>query len=185
MNTAYRILAALWLVAIVYWVVSAVGVKRGARRGRFGLGLRVLFVLVLYALLRWVPAVRQLVSVHATDPVLIGVGLAMCALGLGWAIWARAHLGQNWGMPMSLKQEPELVMTGPYRSIRHPIYSGILLALLGSAIVGGMIWLVVFLFAGAYFGWSARVEDGLMAEEFPTVYPEYKKRTKALIPFIY
>lgn len=60
--------------------------------------------------------------------------LAIWVLGLGLAVWARIYLGRNWGMPTSTKEDPELVTSGPYRTIRHPIYTGILLAMIGSAI---------------------------------------------------
>lgn len=86
---------------------------------------------------------------------------------------------------MSLKQGHELVTTGPYRVIRHPIYSGILTAMLGSGLVAGGFWLVLFVIAAAFFIFSAKTEEGLMTPQFPETYPEYKKSTHALIPFVW
>ena len=106
-------------------------------------------------------------------------------LGITLAIWARRHLGRNWGMPMSLKEEPELVTSGPYKYIRNPIYSGMLLALLGTGLVLGLPWLVAFVACSIYFIYSSKVEEKIMAEQFPQTYPEYKKRTKMLIPFVW
>lgn len=87
-------------------------------------------------------------------------------------------------MPMSLKQNPELVTSGPYHYIRHPIYSGILLAMLGSSISSSFLWLILMAISGTYFIYSAVVEEKLMAKQFPKDYPEYKRKTKMLIPFI-
>jgi len=88
-------------------------------------------------------------------------------------------------MPMSVKESPELVTSGPYRSVRHPIYSGILLAMFGSALATGVTWLIAFVFFGIYFVISSRAEERLMARQFPEDYPVYRARTKAMIPFVW
>ena len=106
-------------------------------------------------------------------------------LGLALAIWARVYLGRNWGMPMSQKADPELVTTGPYRSIRHPIYSGIILAMVGTTIAVSLYWLVAAVLIGAYFTYSAVAEERFMAIRFPESYPGYKRSTKMLIPFVF
>lgn len=86
---------------------------------------------------------------------------------------------------MTMREEPELVTSGPYRFVRHPIYSGILLALLGTSLVGLRVWLLVFFFFVAYFVFSAVTEEKLMAETFPEQYQEYKKRSKMIVPFLF
>ena len=86
---------------------------------------------------------------------------------------------------MSLKEGHELVTTGPYRLVRHPIYTGILTAVLGSTLVAGGFWLVLFLVAASFFVYSAKTEERLMMQQFPETYPDYKKRTHALIPFVW
>ena len=120
-----------------------------------------------------------------SDSWLQGIGLALFVLGLALAVWARVYLGRNWGMPMSQKADPELVTTGPYRSIRHPIYSGIILAMIGTAMAVSLYWLVAVVLLGAYFIYSATVEERFMGGRFPDSYPEYKRSTKMLIPFIF
>jgi protein-S-isoprenylcysteine O-methyltransferase Ste14 len=105
-------------------------------------------------------------------------------LGLALAVWARVYIGRNWGMPMSEKVDPELVTSGPYRSVRHPIYSGIILAMIGTTIGVSLYWLVAVVVMGAYFLYSAVVEERSMGRLFPGAYPEYKRSTKMLIPFI-
>lgn len=118
------------------------------------------------------------------SPVARGVGAALVACGLGTAVWARVALGREWGMPMTEREEPQLVTSGPYRLIRHPIYSGILLATIGTALAVSLGWLVPAAVAAAYFGYSATVEERMMTEQFPDTYPQYQARTKMLIPFL-
>jgi protein-S-isoprenylcysteine O-methyltransferase Ste14 len=106
------------------------------------------------------------------------------AAGLGLAVWARIYLGRNWGMPMTEKAEPELVTSGPYRFVRHPIYSGILLGFLGTGLATNGYWLIVCGVCLLYFIYSARVEEGILTNAFPSAYPSYRARTKMLIPFV-
>jgi protein-S-isoprenylcysteine O-methyltransferase Ste14 len=87
-------------------------------------------------------------------------------------------------MPMTFKEGHDLVTGGPYRYIRHPIYTGMLLAVLGSGLVIGPVWLAVFVGVAIYCVFSARTEEGLMVQAFPEEYTQYKRRTKAFIPFV-
>jgi protein-S-isoprenylcysteine O-methyltransferase Ste14 len=88
-------------------------------------------------------------------------------------------------MPMALKEKPDLVMTGPYSFIRHPIYTGISIAMFGSMVTVGSTWFVWFILSGAYFIYSAKKEEKLMLLQFPKEYHQYMKQTKMFIPFIY
>jgi protein-S-isoprenylcysteine O-methyltransferase Ste14 len=92
-------------------------------------------------------------------------------------------IGRNWGTPMTQKDEPELVTRGPYHLVRHPIYSGILLAGVGSALALSWLWLTVVALAAVYFLYSANVEERYLTERFPDDYPAYKQSTKMLLPF--
>lgn len=176
------LIVAGWVAFWIYWLVASVGVKAGQTRwGRFA-GLRVAVILVVLLLFR-VRAFKG--HVTTDDPWLQGIGLAVFVLGLALAVWARVYLGRNWGMPMSQKADPELVTAGPYRRIRHPIYSGIILGLIGSALAVSMYWLVAVLLIGAYFLYSAIVEERSMTQLFPDSYPAYQRSSKMLIPFIY
>jgi protein-S-isoprenylcysteine O-methyltransferase Ste14 len=87
-------------------------------------------------------------------------------------------------MPMTEKAEPELVTSGPYRFVRHPIYSGLLLALLGTALAINLFGLIVVVVLGAFFYYSASVEERNLTTSFPTAYPAYRAATKMLIPFV-
>jgi protein-S-isoprenylcysteine O-methyltransferase Ste14 len=86
---------------------------------------------------------------------------------------------------MSKKDEPELVTSGPYRLVRHPIYSGILLAGIGTAVALNWMWLVAVVLAGIYFIYSAFAEETYLSGQFPTTYPQYKRSTKMLVPLIF
>jgi protein-S-isoprenylcysteine O-methyltransferase Ste14 len=172
----------LWLAFWLYWVVSAVGVKAARRPTRRCVGARVAVVLVVVAVIR-----SGLLGRHSVtrDRAWGVTGLVVVMLGLGLALWARCYLGRNWGMPMTQKAEPELVTGGPYRMVRHPIYGGIILAMLGTAIATSVYAFVPVLVVGGYFVYSARVEERYLAGEFPDAYPRYRRATKMLIPFVF
>ncbi|EQD68326.1 Isoprenylcysteine carboxyl methyltransferase [mine drainage metagenome] len=111
--------------------------------------------------------------------------MAVCVAGFAFAIWARAYLGGNWGIPMSMRQGHELVTCGPYARVRHPIYSGLVLAGLGTVLALGVMWLPALVLVGLFFVMSAHTEERMLAEHFPAAYPPYKARTRMLIPFVY
>jgi protein-S-isoprenylcysteine O-methyltransferase Ste14 len=112
------------------------------------------------------------------------IGVCLFILGLALAVWARVHIGRNWGEPMSQKIKPDLITSGPYHFIRHPIYTGILTAGLGTALNINLDWVLVVIVAGVYFIYSATQEEKYMTQQFPEAYPEYKKKTKMLVPYI-
>lgn len=169
--------AAFWL----YWLVAALSMKRGRVPWSRELRIRAVIVVVVIVLVR-LGAFRG----HGlnTDPLRAGVGLVLFALGLGFAIWARVHIGRNWGTPMTRKNEPELVSSGPYRLVRHPIYSGILVAAVGTAVALSWWWLIGVLLAALYFLYSATVEERYLTEQFPETYPAYKRSTRMLLPLV-
>jgi protein-S-isoprenylcysteine O-methyltransferase Ste14 len=118
-------------------------------------------------------------------PVVQTIGVFVCASGIAFSIWAKIHLGKNWGMPMAMKENPDLIVTGPYSFIRHPIYTGMLIAMLGSMVTVGSMWLFWFILFFASFIYSAKKEEKNMLLQFPDEYRDYMKRTKMIIPFIY
>jgi protein-S-isoprenylcysteine O-methyltransferase Ste14 len=133
-----------------------VGAKRsvGSREIWKGIGLR-LVVVALVLIVLAVPPVRQAfreVQAYQTRSTFLGAaGVVVCAAGIGLAALGRFHLGRNWGLPASRKEDPELVTGGPYRYVRHPIYGGIMLAMLGTAIGAGAFWIVPLRLPGR--GW--------------------------------
>lgn len=180
-DVATAILVA-WAAFWVYWIAVSVDVKPGSMRwGRFA-GVRLAIVVLALALVR-AGTFRQ-ASVTG-DPWLQGTGVFVFLSGLATALWARRYLGRNWGTPMSQKVDPELVTGGPYGKVRHPIYSGIILAMVGTAIAVSWYWMIVAAVMGAYFVYSATVEERYMTGLFPEEYPAYKASTKMLIPFVF
>lgn len=172
-----------WILFWAYWLVMAVTAKAERSRWTQFAGVRVGIILVILLLIQ----LRVFKGPRAAaigDPWLLGIGLAIFVLGLALAVWARVYLGRNWGMPMSQKADPELVTTGPYGRIRHPIYSGIILGMVGTAIAVSPYWLIAVAILGAYFLFSAVIEERTMAKLFPAAYPPYKRATKMLIPYI-
>jgi len=177
------IIGAGWIVFWAYWLVMAVTAKAGRSRWTRFAGVRVAIILVALLLIR-LRVVHSPGAAATGNPWLLGIGLAVFVLGLALAVWARVYLGRNWGMPMSQKADPELVTTGPYGRIRHPIYSGIILGVVGTAIAVSPYWLIAAAIIGAYFLFSAVVEERTMTKLFPATYPPYKRATKMLIPYI-
>jgi protein-S-isoprenylcysteine O-methyltransferase Ste14 len=169
----------VWGLFWIYWLVSAFSAKAGTGSSRYRPpGLIIIVVVFILARLFG----NHTLAVH--DLALEIVGVAVFLSGIALAVWARIYLGRNWGMPMTEKAEPELVTSGPYHFIRHPIYSGILLGMLGTALATNIYWLIALALVGAYFIYSATVEEKLMTSNFPTQYPSYKAHTKMLIPFV-
>lgn len=171
-----------WAVFWVGWLAAAFFMKRERIPWSHELRIRVV-VLVLAIILIRVGVFRG----HSlnTDPARAALGLVLFVSGLGFAIWARVNIGRNWGTPMSRKDEPELVSTGPYRLVRHPIYSGILVAGIGTAVALSWWWLIIVALAGVYFVYSATVEERYLTEQFPDAYPVYRRSTKMLVPFVF
>lgn len=172
------VLFIVWGVFWLFWLIAATSAKKGSGGGR--VRAPGLLVVIAFVLLR----VFKTDTLPTHSLVLQVVGTVLLAGGLGLAVWARIYLGRNWGMPMTRKDEPELVTSGPYRFVRHPIYSGILLGILGTALATNIYWLIALGAMGAYFVYSATVEERLLTTAFPAAYPGYRARTKMLIPFV-
>src|ERR1019366_458328 len=181
MHAVELIFAIGWAAFWIYWLVGAFSLKRGRRAWAPELRIRAVIAVLAILLIR-LGAFRD----HGlnSDPLRAGVGLVLFADGLAFAIWARLHIGRNWGSPMSQKTETELVTSGPYRRVRHPIYSGILIATIGTAVALSWAWLIAVALAGIYFVYSAIVEERNLTEQFPDTYPAFKDSTKMLLPFV-
>jgi protein-S-isoprenylcysteine O-methyltransferase Ste14 len=182
MHAVELVFAIGWAAFWIYWLVAAFSMKRGRLAWSRELRIRAVIAVLAILLIR-LGAFRD----HGlnSDPWRAGVGLVLFAAGLAFAIWARVHIGRNWGSPMSQKDEPELVTSGPYRLVRHPIYSGILLASIGTAVALSWAWLTAVALAGVYFIYSAVVEERNLASQLPDTYPAYRRSTKMLVPFVF
>jgi protein-S-isoprenylcysteine O-methyltransferase Ste14 len=178
-----------WVVLIVLWLISALFSKRTQRAestnsrsaylvlamigGAIGSGL---FFRGTWMFERFVPAA----------PTIQFSGFAIALLGTLFAAWARLTLGSNWSGRATVKQNHELIVRGPYAIARHPIYTGLLMVLAGTFIVVGQ-WRCLFGFAVILLALLVKMnqEERLMTETFPEQYPRYRRRVKALVPFVF
>jgi protein-S-isoprenylcysteine O-methyltransferase Ste14 len=185
------LLLAMWAGWLVYWAIAAHGAKATHwREPVSGLWLHNALALlgtVVLAVPRASPAIGPaILGLPFLPPSLIGtwLGVAITALGLWIAIAARIYLGGNWSARVEIKEDHALIRTGPYRYVRHPIYSGILLAVLGSAIALDR-WRALLgfglIFAALWL--KARHEEALLRQVLPD-YDAYASQTAALIPFL-
>ena len=171
-----------WVAFWIYWLIAAFSMKRQRTAWSGELRIRAVIFILAIVLIR-----VGAFSGHGlnSDPLRATIGLVLFAGGLMFAVWARLHIGRNWGTPMSQKDDPELVTSGPYRLVRHPIYTGILFAGFGTAVALSWSWLVAEALAAVYFVYSATVEERNLTKQFPDTYPAYRRSSKMLVPFIF
>jgi len=188
MSLAYRFLfPAMWLSWAAYWWLASRGAKPTERREP--LGSRLLHVLPL-ALAFWLlweqrgPSAFLNERLYPWAPWEFWVGALVTAAGILFTVWARIHLGGNWSGIVTIKHDHELISNGPYAIVRHPIYTGLLVAFIGSAMAIGE-WRGVFAVLIAWWTlWrKLRLEERWMAERFGERYEAYCRRVPALVPF--
>jgi protein-S-isoprenylcysteine O-methyltransferase Ste14 len=176
----------LWLILILYWTAHAFGNKKSLYKQ--SVRSRLLYLVITAGFIYTIVSINRLhirlVPITLTTQV---AGIVLCAAGIVLAIWARRILGTNWSGIVTLKQDHTLVRSGPYAVVRHPIYSGIILAAAGTFLalnpsLQGVICLC-FIFVG--FRLKSLFEEQILAQHFPDQYPQYRRQVKALVPFIY
>lgn len=180
--------AVLWLAWIIYWIVSARNAKKTVRRETMKQRLLYLLpILLVMPIFFWNALALALDQRITHRPLLMyWLGTALLAAGLLFSVWARRTLGRNWSGMVTVKQDHELVQTGPYRFVRHPIYTGLLVALTGSALSWNRwfgLYAVAVLFVA--FCLKLRREEQFMRETFGEKYAAYCARTKRLVPFVW
>jgi protein-S-isoprenylcysteine O-methyltransferase Ste14 len=183
---ALRIVGCFWIVLGVYWAVSALRQKPTKREEHFGERLRHLVpVMVAFLLLSQSDASYGWLGLRFVpeSETLSLLGLLLAGAGVPFAIWARWHLGANWSAVVSIREHHDLIRTGPYRAVRHPIYTGLLLAIMGSAlIVGEFRALLAFAIVLASFYLKARTEDAWLAREFGETFEAHARQTGMFLP---
>lgn len=178
----------LWLLWLGYWWLLGRRVKAVARSEAPLSRLLHLVPLFLAALLMWLPHFPVPVLGARFMPLLawaFWLGAALTVAGLLFSVWARNHIGTNWSAIVTIKQDHQLIISGPYALVRHPIYTGLLLAFIGSALARGE-WrgVLAVVIAFAAFWRKLRLEERWMHEQFGDAYSAYSSRVAALIPFI-
>ena len=183
----FRAVNALWIVLTVVWAIGALQASPSVRRQSAGSRVAYTLLLIIASLLMWRRPFGLAGARFVPRTELVGwIGVGVATAGIAVAIAARVFLGRNWSGTVTVKKDHELIRRGPYAVVRHPIYSGILLGLMGTAIVVGEARELagVALFAVA-FRMKSLTEEQFMEEEFGGEYREYKQRVRALIPLIW
>jgi protein-S-isoprenylcysteine O-methyltransferase Ste14 len=176
----------LWLLFFAGWILAAFWTKRTAERvsSRRQMYYAIPVLAGFYLLLssRWEFA-RLDQRILPRNGVLEIAGLIMTVAGMAFAVWARVHLGSNWSSAPMIKEHHQLVRSGPYRWVRHPIYTGLLLSSCGTFLVNGKVRgaLGVALLYLA-FVIKSRIEEEFMGRTFGSEYEDYRRSTGGIIP---
>jgi protein-S-isoprenylcysteine O-methyltransferase Ste14 len=175
-----------WWIFLAYWAITSLRVKRTVENEKLLSRLPHVAIMVgAFTLLFWdeLPLGWLDGRFVPRELAVRWAGVALTCLGVALAIWARNHIGRNWSSKVTLKEDHELIRSGPYAKVRHPIYSGVLLGAAGTALVQGK-WRDI-LGIGLIFlahSFKAHKEEALMTRQFGSEYDEYRKQTGALIP---
>jgi protein-S-isoprenylcysteine O-methyltransferase Ste14 len=184
-NDEVILIKALWVLLAVLWLALAFRTKRTVERRGATVGVALVAYLAIvitnsYWHASWIHRL-----LWARSPWVGAIAVLLTGGGTVVAVWARVALGRNWSGVVTLKEDHQLIQSGPYRFVRHPIYSGILLMAVGSVLLYGEAYGIVLLaFIGVVFGYKIRVEERLMSQQFPSQYLEYRRRVKAIVPFL-
>jgi protein-S-isoprenylcysteine O-methyltransferase len=188
----HNLILGMWVALGAFWAVLWIArAAAGERAARVESPASRLLHLAIMALAFWLlfrkdPDLGPLsLRIFPDGPLLEYGGLIITSAGLAFTAWGRAILGRNWSAVVTIRQNHRLIRTGPYRWVRHPIYSGLLLAMLGTAIYFGQWRGLVGMAVGLTGFWmKARLEETFLIEQFGEEYIEYKKEVKALIPSV-
>ena len=175
-----------WIVFVLYWIVSAIRTRDTRQTESFASRYAILLIEVagFVLLFRHSAGIGFLGNrvMHRTLASAI-VGSILTWMGIGLAIWARYHLAEYWSARITIKEDHQLIRTGPYTRLRHPIYSGIVLAAIGSAVVIDQ-WRCVLGVCLVLIGYciKARKEETMLTQQFGDAFREHQKQTGFLIP---
>ena len=183
------LIQSMWIVWLLYWLISARHVKRSRQIESIGSFVVYRVPLLVGTILILVPDVGLPIietPIFPRNAVFTDCMVVLVAAGLGFAIWARRHLAENWSARVTVKEDHELIRTGPYRWVRHPIYTGMLLALAATALAidtwQAAIAFVLFLTS---FVIKLLIEERVMTATFGDQYSHYKSETARLIPYVW
>lgn len=178
----------VWIVFLLYWQIKAANTKTTKRLEPAGSRiLRVFIFLIAIVLLSTtrIPLPWLYLQPWPAGLWPFWLGAAVTIAGLLFAVWAREHLGSNWSRSVTIKQGHELITTGPYAMVRHPIYTGILTGFLGMAIAISQVrGFIVFVLIFLVFWIKLRMEEQWMRAQFGETYSTYAHRTAALVPYL-
>jgi protein-S-isoprenylcysteine O-methyltransferase Ste14 len=175
-----------WVVFIVYWIIGALKTQATRTEEPFSSRFLVLLIeIVGYFLVFRRSAGIGFLGARFIPRTLLGAltGTALTWMGIGLAIWARYHLAEYWSARVTIKENHQLIRTGPYTHLRHPIYTGLILATIGSALVIGQ-WrcLIGLCLVVAGYCLKAKTEESMLTQQFGEAFREHQKHTGFLIP---
>ena len=184
--TPMRICSVLWTLLWVVWMIAWLRTKPTQERARFGsrLGYGIPVLAAFYLLFGDQIQVAWLhLRIIPHNLYVGGLGVAITGMGIALAIWARFYLGENWSSAVSIKVGHQLIRSGPYAWVRHPIYSGLLLGAMGTGLVLGEVRGVLAIILLWYaFSVKRRMEEVFMRKTFGADYEAYTASTGALVP---
>lgn len=177
------VLCVFWGALSLYWASSPKSASSG--EFRFYRPLRLLVLAATFALLFWEQTSIGPLGKHVLEPnnAIAVIGFVFAVVGLGIAVWARIHLGSYWSDKIVLQDDHQLIRTGPYAAMRHPIYSGVLLGVLGTALIVDQ-WRGVLAFAILFTNYAvkAKREERILAKRFSREFQQHASRTGFLLP---
>jgi protein-S-isoprenylcysteine O-methyltransferase Ste14 len=178
----------VWVLFLLYWQIKAAKTKTTQRLEPAASRILRVFIFLIALILLWttrIPLPWLYFQLWPGGLWPFWLGAAVAIAGLLFAVWAREHLGSNWSRSVTIKQGHELITTGPYALVRHPIYTGILTGFVGMAIaisqVRGFIVCVLIFLA---FWMKLRMEEQWMRSQFGEAYAAYARQTAALVPYL-
>ncbi|MEP7015122.1 MAG: isoprenylcysteine carboxylmethyltransferase family protein [Verrucomicrobiota bacterium] len=187
-SVAKNIIGTCWMIFAVVWLLAAISTKRTvyrespAQRSRYVVPLLIGCVFIFRGHLFPYPLNVQVIPY--TDAIALAAAI-LCIGGLGFCLWARATLGRNWSGTVTLKEDHELIVRGPYRFVRHPIYTGLLAMFIATVIQSGHVAGIIGAAIVFVSFWIKLIEEEqVMLKQFPDQYPSYQQRVKRIIPFI-
>ncbi|HZR30062.1 MAG TPA: isoprenylcysteine carboxylmethyltransferase family protein [Terriglobales bacterium] len=177
---------ALWLTFCLIWLLSALRLKKVKSQESVGsrwvyqAPLLAAWILLFTRYSHWGALGHRFLPESQTIAI---IGLILAASGMAFACWARYTLGQNWSSKVTIKIDHELIRRGPYASVRHPIYTGLLLAIAGTALaVAEWRAVVALLLAWISFYQKAHTEEKMLAQEFGEAFAEHRRHTGFFLP---
>src|SRR5580692_4139675 len=178
----------VWIFFFLYWQIKAANTKTTQRlEPAASRILRVFIFLIAIILLSTtrIPLPWLYLQLWPVGFWPFWLGAAITIVGLLFAVWAREHLGRNWSRSVTIKQDHQLIVTGPYALVRHPIYTGILTGFLGMTLaVAEIRGIVAFVLVSLVLGAKLRLEEQWMRTQFGAPYEAYSRRTAAVVPFV-
>jgi len=188
-STAINIISVCWMIFSAIWLIAAVSTKRSVYRESGLQRLRYMTPLLIGCFLLF-RGNRMIYSLNGrvippTDWIILAA-VSLCVAGLAFCLWARAVLGRNWSGTITLKEQHELIVRGPYRIVRHPIYAGLLAMIAATVVVKGhLAGIIGALLVFVSFWIKLSNEENLMLKQFPNQYAAYQQRVKRIIPYIF